>query len=84
MKLSTFEGWNAHDIIHIMRNTFFLTALVTLFACSAAPAQQTDAAARVGNFYTHFTPHNFAGKCECIISMLVDAYHRGLKLIAEG
>ena len=49
MKLPSFGGWDAHDIIHIMRNTFFLTALVTLFACSAAPAQQNDAAARVGN-----------------------------------
>jgi protein-disulfide isomerase len=35
--------------MHIMRNTFFLTALVSLFACSAAPAQQNDAAARIGN-----------------------------------
>ena len=49
MKPSLFGGWDAHDIIHIMRNTFFLTALVTLFACSAAPAQQNDAAARVGS-----------------------------------
>ena len=32
-----------------MRNVFYLTALVSLFACSAAPAQQTDTAARVGN-----------------------------------
>jgi protein-disulfide isomerase len=32
-----------------MRNIFFLTALVSLFACSAAPAQQADTAARVGN-----------------------------------
>jgi len=33
-----------------MRNAFFLTVLVSLFACSAAPAQQaTDPAARVGN-----------------------------------
>ena len=32
-----------------MRNVFFLTAVVTLFACSAAPAQQADTAARVGN-----------------------------------
>jgi protein-disulfide isomerase len=32
-----------------MRNVFFLTAVVTLLACSAAPAQQPDAAARVGN-----------------------------------
>jgi protein-disulfide isomerase len=37
------------NIIQIMRNTFFLTALVSLFACSAAPAQQNDAAARIGN-----------------------------------
>jgi protein-disulfide isomerase len=32
-----------------MRNIFFLTALVSLFACSAAPAQQNEAAARIGN-----------------------------------
>jgi protein-disulfide isomerase len=32
-----------------MRNIFFLTALVSLFACSAAPAQQPDTAARIGN-----------------------------------
>jgi protein-disulfide isomerase len=32
-----------------MRNIFFLTGLVTLFACSAAPAQQNDTAARVGD-----------------------------------
>jgi protein-disulfide isomerase len=32
-----------------MRNIFFLTAVVSLFACSAAPAQQDDAAARIGN-----------------------------------
>jgi protein-disulfide isomerase len=32
-----------------MRNTFFLTAVVSLFACSAAPAQQNDAAARIGS-----------------------------------
>jgi protein-disulfide isomerase len=32
-----------------MRNLTFLTAMVSLFACSAAPAQQQDAAARVGN-----------------------------------
>jgi protein-disulfide isomerase len=45
-----FRGrWGAHDIIHIMRNIFFLTVLVTLFACSAAPAQQNDTAARVGS-----------------------------------
>src|SRR6185503_9208759 len=36
-------------IMHIMRNLFFLTAVVSLFACSAAPAQQNDAAARIGN-----------------------------------
>ena len=39
----------AHDIIHLMRNICFLTFLVTLFACSAAPAQQNDTAARVGS-----------------------------------
>jgi protein-disulfide isomerase len=32
-----------------MRNLFFLTAVVSLFACSAAPAQQPENAARVGN-----------------------------------
>jgi protein-disulfide isomerase len=32
-----------------MRNLFFLTAFVFLFACSAAPAQQPETAARVGN-----------------------------------
>ena len=32
-----------------MRNLFFLTAVVSLFACSAAPAQQSDTAARVGS-----------------------------------
>jgi protein-disulfide isomerase len=32
-----------------MRNIFFLTAVVSLFACSAAPAQQNDAAARIGD-----------------------------------
>jgi protein-disulfide isomerase len=32
-----------------MRNLTFLTAMVSLFACSAAPAQQQDSAARVGN-----------------------------------
>ena len=32
-----------------MRNTFFLTVMVSLFACSAAPAQQPESAARVGN-----------------------------------
>ena len=37
-------------MIRAMRNAFFLTVLVSLFACSAAPAQQaTDPAARVGN-----------------------------------
>ena len=37
-------------MIRAMRNVFFLTVLVSLFACSAAPAQQaTDPAARVGN-----------------------------------
>ena len=35
--------------MHTMRNIFFLTALVSLFACSAAPAQQPDTAARIGN-----------------------------------
>jgi protein-disulfide isomerase len=35
--------------MHTMRNIFFLTALVSLFACSAAPAQQSDTAARIGN-----------------------------------
>ena len=35
--------------IRAMRNVFYLTALVSLFACSAAPAQQTEQAARVGN-----------------------------------
>jgi protein-disulfide isomerase len=37
------------DIIRIMRKVLFLTAMVSLFACSAAPAQQTEVAARVGN-----------------------------------
>jgi protein-disulfide isomerase len=32
-----------------MRNVFCLTAMVSLFACSAAPAQQPQAAARIGN-----------------------------------
>ncbi|HLG60199.1 MAG TPA: thioredoxin domain-containing protein [Vicinamibacterales bacterium] len=32
-----------------MRKMLFLTALVSLFACSAAPAQQTEVAARIGN-----------------------------------
>jgi protein-disulfide isomerase len=32
-----------------MRNIFFLTAVVSLFACSAAPAQQPETAARVGD-----------------------------------
>jgi protein-disulfide isomerase len=32
-----------------MRNLVFLTAVVSLFACSAAPAQQPESAARVGN-----------------------------------
>jgi protein-disulfide isomerase len=32
-----------------MRNVFYLTALVSLFACSAAPAQQAEPAARIGN-----------------------------------
>jgi protein-disulfide isomerase len=36
-------------MILIMRNIFFLTVVVSLFACSAAPAQQNDAAARIGN-----------------------------------
>jgi protein-disulfide isomerase len=36
-------------MIRIMRNVFYLTALVSLFACSAAPAQQAEPAARVGN-----------------------------------
>ena len=37
-------------MIRAMRNVFSLTVLVSLFACSAAPAQQaTDPAARVGN-----------------------------------
>jgi protein-disulfide isomerase len=36
-------------MIRTMRNLFFLTALVSLFACSAAPAQQNEAAARIGN-----------------------------------
>jgi protein-disulfide isomerase len=35
--------------MHTMRNIFFLTALVSLFACSAAPAQQPETAARIGN-----------------------------------
>jgi protein-disulfide isomerase len=32
-----------------MRNIFYLTALVSLFACSAAPAQQAETAARIGS-----------------------------------
>ncbi|HKH72236.1 MAG TPA: thioredoxin domain-containing protein [Vicinamibacterales bacterium] len=32
-----------------MKTIFFLTVVVSLFACSAAPAQQTENAARVGN-----------------------------------
>ena len=37
-------------MILAMRNVFCLTVLVSLFACSAAPAQQaTDPAARIGN-----------------------------------
>ena len=32
-----------------MKTIFFLTVVVSLFACSAAPAQQTESAARVGN-----------------------------------
>ena len=37
-------------MIRAMRNVFFLTAIVSLFACSAVPAQQaSDPAARVGN-----------------------------------
>ena len=35
--------------MHTMRNIFFLTAVVSLFACSAAPAQQPETAARIGN-----------------------------------
>jgi protein-disulfide isomerase len=36
-------------MIHTMKNVFYLTAVVFLFACSAAPAQQAEPAARVGN-----------------------------------
>jgi protein-disulfide isomerase len=37
-------------MIRAMRNVFYLTVLVSLFACSAAPAQQaSDPAARIGN-----------------------------------
>jgi protein-disulfide isomerase len=41
--------YGAQDIIQAMKTIFFLTVVVSLFACSAAPAQQTENAARVGN-----------------------------------
>jgi protein-disulfide isomerase len=37
------------NIIQTMRNIFFLTIVVSLFACSAVPAQQPESAARVGS-----------------------------------
>jgi protein-disulfide isomerase len=36
-------------MIQTMKNVFYLTAVVFLFACSAAPAQQAEPAARIGN-----------------------------------
>jgi protein-disulfide isomerase len=49
LKLPPLGSYGGQDIIRIMRNIFFLTALVSLLACSAAPAQQPETAARVGD-----------------------------------
>src|SRR6185295_17784816 len=48
-QLSRRPRYGAQVIIQTMKTIFFLTVVVSLFACSAAPAQQPENAARVGS-----------------------------------